>query len=113
LYGGIFPEPLSLFTLQSFGAFYFSLSISVLAVITASRLNPITVHVGGGFVMIALITIAALVHWSAFNFSLYPRQSIYIGVYVLGFVVTLVYFWDYRARLRAFHAAVSPGATTS
>jgi hypothetical protein len=91
LYGSIFPEPMLLFTLQAFGAFYFSLAASVLAVITARRLTPITVHVQGGIVLIVLITVASLAHHSSFNVAVYPSQWIYLGVYLAALALAAAY----------------------
>ncbi len=98
LYGGVFPEPLSLLTLQSFGAFYLSLSLSMLVVVTARSLAPITVYVRGGMVMLVLITIAAFAHWGSFNLALYPRQVIYLAAYLAALVVGSVYLWDASRR---------------
>jgi hypothetical protein len=89
--GEIFPEPLSLFTLRSFGAFYFSLAFSVLPLLRVQRLSAVTVHVKGGIILILLITVAALVYISSFNFVQHPLQSIYLGVYIVAFFLALFY----------------------
>ncbi len=97
-YGEIFPEPLSLFTLQSFGAFYLSLALSVLPLLGARRLGAITLHVQGGLALIVLITLAALLNLGSFNFAIYPRQSIYLGVYLAAGVLAVFYLWYERSR---------------
>ena len=99
LNGVIFPEPLSLFTLHSFGAFYFSVAFSTIPLLRAQRLATFTVHIWGGFVLILLITVAALVYIESFDFAQHPFQSIYLGVYLGALLVTLLYlFWFGRAR---------------
>ena len=98
LNGGIFPEPLSLFTLRSFGAFYFSLAFSVLAFLRLPRSAAVTVHVWGGLALIFFITTAALIYLPTFNFTAHPFQSIYLGVYLLAFILCLLYLWKERAR---------------
>jgi hypothetical protein len=98
LKGVIFPEPLSLFTLQSFGAFYFSLAFSVLPLLRVQRLAAVTVQVWGGLALIVFITVAAFFFLHSFNFTKHPFQSIYLGVYLLALVLTLYYLWNQRVR---------------
>lgn len=98
LNGGVFPEPLSLFTLQSFGAFYFSLAFSVLALLRVRRLAAVTVQIWGGLALIIFITAAALIYFRAFHFAERPFQSIYLGVYLLALVLSLLYLWNTRAQ---------------
>jgi len=97
LNGGIFPEPLTPFTLHSFGAFYFSLAISVLPFLRVQRLAALTVHVWGGLVLILLISAAALVHLQIFQFGTRPFQAIYLGVYLAALVAATSYLWSQRA----------------
>jgi hypothetical protein len=97
LNGGIFPEPLSLFTLHSFGAFYFSLACSVIALQRVPRLSAVTVHVWGGLALISSITAAAFIYLPSFDFSKHPYQSIYLGVYLLALALSLIYLWNERA----------------
>ena len=104
LNGGIFPEPLSLFTLRSFGAFYFSLAFSTLALLGVRQLAAVTAHVWGGLALILLITVAALVYFRAFNFADRPFQSIYLGVYLGALVVALSYLGYERARRKGLPA---------
>lgn len=96
LNGVIFPEPLSLFTLYSFGAFYFSLACSALVLARARKLAALTVHVQGGLALILLITLAALVFFSVFNFAAHPFQALYLGVYLAALAAALFYLWSAR-----------------
>jgi hypothetical protein len=98
LNGVIFPEPLSPFTLRSFGAFYFSLAFSALAFLSERRLPPITVHVWGGLALILFITAAAFFHLPSFNFTEHPFQSIYLGVYLVALVLAIYYLWGEGSR---------------
>jgi hypothetical protein len=112
LYGAIFPEPLSLLTLQAFGAFYASLSLSMLSLVRARRLRPITTHVQGGLVLIVLITLAALANFSSFNLSYYPRQSFYLIAYLLALALAVAHLLAERRRApRAPSAAEGPEGT--
>ncbi len=96
LNGIIFPVPLSLFTLQSFGGFYLSLALSAIPLLRARRLGVVTVHVQGGLALITLITIAALVYFQAFNIKEHPFQLIYLGVYLGVFFLAVFYLWWQR-----------------
>ena len=94
--GGVFPEPLTLFTLRSFGAFYFSLAFSVCALVRIRRADALTLHVQGGTALIVCITLAALVNFQRFNFSEKPLQTIYLGVYLAALFLSVLYLWQLR-----------------
>ena len=96
LKGVIFPEPLSLFTLRSFGAFYFSLGVGALALLRARRTAAITSYVQGGVWLILLITVAAFVYARSFNLAAHPFQIIYPGVYLAALAAALYYLWTQR-----------------
>jgi len=96
LNGGVFPEPLSLFTLRSFGAFYFSLAAPVITLMRTRRLQAATVYVWGGMALIVFITAAALFYLPVFNFSERPFQSIYLGVYLAAFLIAAYYLSSQR-----------------
>ena len=98
LNGVIFPEPLTLFTLYSFGAFYFSLAFSALALLRERRSPAIIVHACGGLALILLITLAGFIHIQSFNFGEHPFQSIYLGVYLAALIVVIYYLWGERSR---------------
>jgi hypothetical protein len=103
LSGIIFPEPLTLFTLHSFGAFYFSLAFSALALLRERRSPPIIVHACGGLALILFITVAGFIHIGSFNFGEHPFQTIYLGVYLLALIVVIYYLWieGFRANASA------------
>lgn len=86
--GGIFPEVISLFTLRSFGAFYFSLALGVIPLLWAKSAHSYLSH---GFIssgLLIFITLAAFACLRVFDFRAHPSQMIYIGTYlVVGGVV--------------------------
>lgn len=89
--GGIFPELLSLFTLRSFGAFYFSLGLGVIPLLWAKSARSYLSHgfLSSGFLV--FITLAAFAYLRVFNFQAHPSQMIYIGTYlVVGGVVFIL-----------------------
>lgn len=93
--GGIFPEIMSLFTLRSFGAFYFSLAFGAIPLLWARSARSYLSH---GFLstgLLIFITIAAIASLRIFDFQAHPSQTIYIGAYlVVGAVVGLL-LWKY------------------
>jgi hypothetical protein len=98
--GGIFPELFSLFTLRSFGAFYFSLSLGTVPLLWAKSRNSYLSH---GFLstgLLLFITLAALLYLRVFDFSIHPSQMMYVGTYlVVGSVVGLL-LWKYGTGIR-------------
>lgn len=97
--GGIFPELVSLFTLRSFGAFYFSLALGVVPLLWAKSRRSYLSHglLSSGF--LSFITLAALASLRVFDFSAHPSQMIYVGTYlVVGAVVGLL-LWKYGTGL--------------
>jgi|GEM_PF-450604 len=97
---GIFPELMSLFTLRSFGAFYFSLALGVIPLLWAKSRQSYLSH---GFLssgLLLFITLAAFVYLRIFDFATRPSQMIYIGIYlVVGGVVAFL-LWRYGTGLR-------------
>ncbi|MFZ5819768.1 MAG: hypothetical protein ACOYYJ_07690 [Chloroflexota bacterium] len=81
--GGIFPEVMSLFTLRSFGAFYFSLALAALPFLWEKNLETVLHHGFAAFGLIAFVTIAAFAYLRLFDFSARPGGILYIAVYLL------------------------------
>src|SRR6266542_3049717 len=65
---GIFPEVMSLFTLRSFGVFYFSLALAVVPYLWDRSLKAILHHSIASYGLVIFITIAAFVYIRLFNF---------------------------------------------
>jgi hypothetical protein len=91
--GGIFPEVMSLFTLRSFGAFYFSLAMAVIPLIREKSLKTLLHHAAASYGLIIFITTATLAYIRLFDFVERPFGSIYIGIYMVVGVVTAIVMW--------------------
>ena len=81
--GGIFPESMSLFTLRSFGVFYFSLAMAVVPLLWNHSLTAILHHSFASYAFIIFITIAAFVYLRLFNFIERPGGLAYFGAYLI------------------------------
>ncbi len=95
----IFPEPLSLFTLRAFASFYAALASSVVPLIWAKGSAAMRTLGHAGMSFIVVVTIAALLNWSKFNFSEHPGQLLYLGAYVGAFFVIAAVLWYERRQL--------------
>jgi hypothetical protein len=96
--GGIFPEVMSLFTLRSFGAFYFSLALGVIPLLWAKSQRSYLSHGLLSSGLLLFITLAAFISIHVFDFAAHPSQMIYIGVYlIVGGVVGLL-LWKYGTK---------------
>jgi hypothetical protein len=79
---GIFPEPMSLFTLRSFAAFYLSLALAAIPLIQERNLGPLLNHAVASYGLIVAITAAAVVNIGLFDFAERPGGLLYIGAYL-------------------------------
>ncbi len=99
---GIFPEPLTLFTVRAFAAFFAAICLSALPLIWARNLTPMFAYGLAGIVLIIPILIAAFVNLDKFDFGSRPGGILYIGSYLFTLIVTAWGLWHYRP-------AFSPG----
>lgn len=99
--GGIFPEVMSLFTLRSFGVFYFSLALSTIPYFWKSSRNALLHHSLAAFALILFITIAAFVYLPLFNFAERPGGSLYFIVYLAVGIPLLLVFRKYGTGTRS------------
>jgi hypothetical protein len=81
--GGIFPEIMSLFTLRSFGVFYFSLALAVIPFFWQIGHKTVLHHAFASYGLIVFITVAAFANLSLFNFSQHPGGLLYFGAYLI------------------------------
>jgi hypothetical protein len=88
--GAIFPDNLSVFTIQAFGAFFSSLMISGALLPFARGLTTIVTYLWCGMSLIVPITTAAFINITKFDFTLHPDQYLYIGAYALAFFGALI-----------------------
>lgn len=96
---GIFPEPLTLFSVRAFAVFFAAICLSALPLIWARNLTPMFAYGQAGLVLVIPILIAALVNLDKFDFSARPGGMLYIGSYLFTLVVTAWGLWNYRAPL--------------
>jgi hypothetical protein len=90
--GGIFPEVMSLFTLRSFGVFYFSLALAVVPYFWDRSLNAVLHHSFAAYGLIVFITAAAFIYIRLFNFAERPGGLAYFGAYLaVGIPLTFVF----------------------
>ena len=100
--GGIFPEPLTLFSVRAFAAFFGAICLSALQLIWARNLTPMIAYGQAGILLTIPIVIAALVNLDKFDFAARPGGILYLGSYLFTLVMTIWGVWYYRP---AFHQA--------
>ncbi len=88
--GGIFPETMSLFTLRSFGAFYFCL-----ALFWEKNLQTALHHAFAAYGLILFITLAGFVYIGLFDFFARPGGLAYFGAYLIVGIPLLFVFRRY------------------
>jgi hypothetical protein len=91
--GGIFPEVMSLFTLRSFGAFYFSLAVSVIPFLWKVGHKTVLHQSVATYGLIIFITIAGFVYLSLFDFAQRPGGLLYFAAY-LGVGIPLAFVFQ-------------------
>jgi len=98
--GGVFPEEMSVFTLRSFGAFYFSLAVSALPLIRERNLSTWLNHAIVNYGLIIFITAAAFINIHLFDFASRPGGLAYFAAYLFVGVVLLFTFSKYGTGVR-------------
>lgn len=97
--GGIFPEPLSLFSVRAFAAFFGALAISSLPLVWARSAEPIRLWLWSGLALIAPILVAAFAHRDAFSFDAGRRGGlIYVGAYVVALAGATIFLMTKAGR---------------
>ncbi len=97
--GEIFPEPMSLFTLRSFGVFYFALALSAFSLLFDRNMLAWLHHSFAAYGLIVAITAAAFVYIRLFDFAARPGGLLYIGAYLIVGVPFLFLFRRYGTGL--------------
>jgi hypothetical protein len=98
---GIFPEVMSLFTLRSFGVFYFSLALAVVPYFWDRSLNSILHHSFAAFGLIVFITAAAFIYIRLFNLVERPGGLAYFGAYLVVGIPLIFVFRKYGTGTRS------------
>ena len=94
--GRIFPEPLTLFTVRAFAAFYLALAIGLAALLARPHLGSAFVLGIGGVALIMPILAAALLHIGAFDFATRPLGMLYLAAYAVVLVPAGIFVWRHR-----------------
>lgn len=89
--GRVFPEPMTLFTVRSFGAFYLALALAAIPLLFIRGIAPLLFHGFASYGLIVIITVAALRHLHLFDFVNRPLGLLYFGAYVGVGTVVLFY----------------------
>jgi len=97
--GGLFPEPVTLFTVRAFAAFFAAICLSALPLIWARNLTPMFSYGWAGLILIIPILIAAFVNLDKFDFSGRPGGILYLGAYIVVLVFVAWGLWRYRPAL--------------
>lgn len=95
--GGIFPEPLTLFSVRAFAAFFAAICLSALPLIWARNLTPLFSYGQAGLVLVITILSAAFVNLDKFDFGGRPGGILYVGSYLFTLIAVSWGLWYYRA----------------
>ncbi len=99
--GGIFPEVMSLFTLRSFGVFYFSLALAVIPYFWDRSLNAILHHSLASYGLVFFITVAAFVYIDLFDFTAHLGGLLYFIAYLAVGIPLIFTFRKYGTGTRS------------
>jgi hypothetical protein len=94
--GRIFPEPLTLFTVRAFAAFFAAIFLSALPLIWARNLTAMYPYGQAGLILIIPILIAAFFNLDKFDFSGQPGGILYLGAYLVVLIAVAFGLWRYR-----------------
>jgi hypothetical protein len=97
----LFPEPLTLFTVRAFSAFFASLVAGAVALLFSRNLAAPIELARVGLYLVVPIIVASLANLGSFDFSARPGGLIYIGAYVLTAVLAAFSVWWYRSNRSA------------
>ena len=97
--GGIFPEVMSLFTLRSFGVFYFSIALAVVPYLWNRSFNALLHHSYASYGLIVFITLAAFMYLGLFDFAKNPGGLLYFAAYLGVGIPVLFVLLRYRKSL--------------
>jgi hypothetical protein len=82
--GRVFPEAMTLFSARAFTAFFTSLALGAVALLVMrASLAAYRFYAGVGLLLIAPITLAALLNLVRFDFVAQPGHGVYLGAYLV------------------------------
>lgn len=100
--GQIFPEPLTLFTVRAFGAFYLALAIGIGALLLRPGVASGVMLGIAGIGLIVPILAAALLNLGAFDFAGRPLGILYLAAYAVVLVPSALFLIRHRETLGRF-----------
>jgi hypothetical protein len=97
--GQIFPEPITLFTVRAFAAFYLALAIGISALLLRPGVASAFMLGIAGIALIIPILVAALLHLGAFDFAGRPLGILYLAAYAVVLVPSALFLLRHRETL--------------
>lgn len=94
--GQIFPEPLTLFTVRAFAAFYLALAAGLVALLLWPRAASAFMLGIAGVALIVPILIAAFTNLGAFDFAARPLGILYLAAYIVVLFPAVAFLWRHR-----------------
>jgi hypothetical protein len=91
--GGFFPEPMTLFSLRAFAAFFLALGATGIAAFPARSLETFVDISRAGLYLTVPITVASLLNLNLFDFGARPGGIVYLGAYIgvdIGLLLALL-----------------------
>jgi hypothetical protein len=103
---GFFPEKMTLFTVQAFAAFFFSLAVAVASFLLAPGFRPYLQFARVALILDIPVTVGDLINFDKFNFSAHPLQIVWFFGYITSFLAVGAVVWRFR-RVSSLASAVS------
>lgn len=100
--GQIFPEPLTLFTVRAFAAFYLALAVGIAALLLRPGVASALMLGIAGIALIVPILAAALLNIGAFDFAGRPLGILYLAAYAVVLVPTALFLVRHRQTFGRF-----------
>jgi hypothetical protein len=94
--GQIFPEPLTLFTVRAFAAFYLALEVGIAALLLRPGVASASMLGIAGIALIVPILAAAVLNIGAFDFGGRPLGILYLAAYGVVLVPSAVFLLRHR-----------------
>ena len=94
--GKIFPEPLTLFSVRAFAAFYLALVVGLAALLFRPGVRPAFTLGLMGVSLIVPILVAALLNIGAFDFVERPLGILYLAAYLVVLIPAGWFLWQHR-----------------
>jgi hypothetical protein len=94
--GQIFPEPLTLFTVRAFAAFYLALAVGLVALLLRPRAASGFMLGIAGVALIVPILAAAFLNLGAFDFAARPLGILYLAAYLVVLFPAAAFLWRHR-----------------